>query len=259
MTYDEIVAALMTLNEVPQNKSDENFARILPSAFLYAEGRIFRDLSLIITAINQPAQMTARVRQFILPASILALRNLNLVTPAGPLTFTSKRTPLERISPEALDYFWPQDSFKVGKPQKYAIVGDAQPMVSPPNPMTPVDQPQVLSHIVRVMPTPDQAYYVEAWGDVRPLTLSSSCSVTYLTFNYPELYIAACMVFLAGYQRDFGSQAEDPQRAVSWEGQYQNLRAGALIETARMKGEGPGFTAQPPTPVAMAGAPNATG
>ena len=44
--------------------------------------------------------------------------------------------------------------------------------------------------------------------------------------RYPELLLCACMVFASGYQRDFGAQAEDPQKAVSWEIAVQVSDAG---------------------------------
>ena len=36
--YDETVKALQTMLEVPLNQTDENFMRILPRIFEYAEG-----------------------------------------------------------------------------------------------------------------------------------------------------------------------------------------------------------------------------
>jgi len=57
-----------------------------------------------------------------------------------------------------------------------------------------------------------------------------------LSVYYPELLIAACMVYGSGYQRDFGAQADDPAKAVSWEAQYAALRQGVMEQVARMAG-----------------------
>ena len=243
MTYDEIVEALKVLNEVPLNNSDENFMRILPTIFLYADGRIYRDLVFLQTTIFQPGTLVARNRELALPVSVLVLKGINLCTPPQPISTTSKRTPLERVPPDVLDFFWPQSSFRPGQPQKYAVIG------TPPS----ATAPQTLGLTVRFMPTPDAAYPVEFHGDIRPLPPSNKNQETYLTVTYPELYIAACMIACAGYQRDFGAQADDPARAQSWEGQYGSLRQGVMLEVARMRGEGPGYTASTPAPAAQAG------
>jgi hypothetical protein len=96
------------------------------------------------------------------------------------------------------------------------------------------------------MPSPDRIYIGEVYGGIQPRPLSDSNPETYLSRYYAELLIAACMVFLTGYQRDYGAQSDDPQRAMSWEAQYQTLKAGVTQETGRQRGEGPGFTALPP-------------
>jgi hypothetical protein len=248
MTYDEIVEALKTLCEVPLNNTDENFQRIVPSMFLYADGRIYRDLVFLQQNITQPATLVARNRELALPKSVLVLRNVNLCQPAMPISTNTRRTPLERLPPEILDFLWPQSSFRPGPPVKYAVVGS----------VTQGDT-QVLSLTVRFAPTPDAAYPVEFLGDIRPLPPANDNPETFLTVTYPELYIACCMIFAAGYQRDFGAQAEDPARAQSWESQYTKLRDGVALEAARQRGEGPGFTAVTPAPLSQPRAPNAIG
>jgi hypothetical protein len=237
------------MNEVPLNNTDENFTRIVPRMFLYADGRIYRELMFLQTFMTQPSTLIVRNRELALPASVMNLRGINLCTPAIAIGPTTKRTPLERVPSDILDYLWPQSSFRPGPPVKYGVIGGIAPVTVPPA------ASQVLQLTVRFMPTPDQAYPVEFLGDIRPLPPSSSNPETYLTVYYPELYMAACMIFAAGYQRDFGAQAEDPQRAQSWEAQYSNLKASAMLEAARMRGEGPGFTAVTPAPMAQPRAP----
>jgi hypothetical protein len=87
------------------------------------------------------------------------------------------------------------------------------------------------------MPVPDKDYATEYFGVVRPALLSSVNTETFLSVNYADLFCAACMVFASGYQRDFGSQADDPAKAVSWNGTYETLRASAMLEAGRMKGD----------------------
>ncbi len=245
MNYDELVATLKVMCEVVPNNTNDAFNRILPAMFLYADGRIYKDLVFLQTTMFQPATLVARNRELAVPASVVVLKGINLCTPPMPVSTITRRTPLERIPADVLDFVWPQSAFRPGQPQKYAVIGklvDAATM------------PQQLGLIVRFMPTPDAAYPVEFHGDVRPLPPSNKNPETYLTVTYPELYIAACMIFAAGYQRDFSAQSDDPQRAVSWESQYGMLRQGAMLEAARMRGEGPNYTAATPAPAAQAGA-----
>lgn len=257
MTYDEIVAQLMTMLEVPLNQSDTNFTRILPAMFNHAEGRIWGDLNFLVTDITQPVQLTANAREFALPDSVIILEQIAVCTPVGAITNASKRVTLERISPVALDMFWPQANFKPGVPQKYAVLGNrvpsSQTLVMNPGDMsqTLTVVPEQLSYIVRLMPTPDKAYMAELTGTIHPEVISPTNPKTFLSTRYPELLLAACMVFGSGYQRDFGAQADDPTRAVSWDAQYKALLQGIMVEHARMRGEGPGFTSQPPAPVAQ--------
>jgi hypothetical protein len=227
MTYDETVSQLKTLLAVEMNDEDANFTRVLPSMMLYADGRIFRDLPFLAQKITQPATLIANNREFLLPPNVRVLRAINVMTPVGPITLTSKRNPLERISVESLDFYWPDASYKPGVPQKYAILG-----LSTPAPLPGAD----IVYQVRVMPTPDKAYSAELLGDIRPDPLAPENPETFLSVYYPELLIAACMIYGTGYQRDFGAQADDPARAVSWEAQYAALRQGVGQQVARMAG-----------------------
>jgi hypothetical protein len=233
MTFDDCVSWLKTMLAVQLNDDDSNFTRILPAMFLYADGRIYRELTFLATKITQPVRLIAGSREFALPASVRVLQSINVVTPEGPITNTSKRKLLERITPEALDFFWPQASFKPALPQKFAVVGNVQPIPQQLASQTAVSQ--VMSHTVRLMPQPDKSYYAELYGDIRPAPLSADNPETYLSVYYPELFLCACMVFGSGYQRDFGAQADDPARAISWEGQYNMLRQGVTLEALRMR------------------------
>lgn len=230
MTYDEVVVTLHTMLAVPLNSEDSNFTRIIPTMFAYADGRIYRELQFLATTTSQTAPVIARNREMLLPDNILVLRLVNICTPVGPITFNTRRHDLERISPEALDMFWPQSSLRPGIPKKYALVGSTPPSVVP-------GQLQALTYTLRFMPSPDKAYQAEFLGVIRPEILSSTNRETFLSVHYPDLFICACMVFGSGYQRDYGAQADDPARAMSWETQYKYLRDAIAAEAARMRGE----------------------
>lgn len=243
MNYDEVIKNLQTLAEIPLNQEDENWARIIPLMFAYAEGRIYRDLDFLATTTITLGDTVARNREVDLPATILVLRQLSVICPSGlvepeksgVIKLRDARKVLERYSPEALDMVWPAETFRPGVPEKYAIIGKMMPQVMPH--IMPVPTvPQVFSQVIRLAPTPDKAYPLEFLGVVRPDPISSRNPETYLSITYPDLLCAACMVFIAGYQRDYGAQADDPAKAMSWESAYQGLRASVALEATRMKG-----------------------
>lgn len=237
--YDEWLKAMQTLCIIPLNQTDENFQRMTERALEYGENRIYRELNFLPMLNSATALLTINNREAALPVTVLVLESINVLTPVGALGNSSVRHTLERVSVQALDIFWPQASFLPGVPQKYALIGA----------MT-VGPPQAFSYTARMAPEPDAAYTAEYIGVVRPNPLSSLNTTTYLSTFYPDLLIAACMVFMAGYQKDFGAQSEDPQKGMSWEKTYTSLREGALLEQARMRGEGPGWSEQAPAPIA---------
>jgi len=232
VTYDEVLKNLQTIAEIPLNQEDENFKRVVPLMFNYAEGMIYRELDFLVTKGQVNGTLVKSNREAMLPSEVLVLNQLNVVVQAVrtyPVwsklsVLTQTRITLERVSMEAIDLFWPQSELRQDIPKKYAILGkDFGP-------------PDGLQQIIRFMPTPDQAYPVEFIGVVRPAVLSPTNPMTFLSRTYPELLCAACMIFICGYQRDFGSQADDPAKALSWTATYEKLKQGVMSEVGRSKG-----------------------
>ena len=252
MNYSEVIAALQILGAIPQNSEDANFQKIVPAMFHYADGRIYREINFLNTDVITEVMLTPGARDYALPRRVLTVRNLAILTPRDPLNTPVEMTPQkrrhfpERVSPEALDMFWPQTNLRPSVPRKYAIIGfmripEQQPSTDPPgtqpNPPTYVPEKFVLS--LRWMPAPDRAYMAEIYGGVEPEILSDDNPETLLSRYYPELLIAACMVYLTGYQRDYGAASDDPQRAMSWETQYKTLRDGVMAEEVIRSGQPP--------------------
>lgn len=86
-----------------------------------------------------------------------------------------------------------------------------------------------------IAPVSDIPLQAEIVGTMRLIPLSSSNTSNFLSTYLSDLYLAAVMIFMSGYQRDFGQQSDDPKLAVSWEAQYQVLLRSAEIEEARKK------------------------
>ena len=98
-----------------------------------------------------------------------------------------------------------------------------------------------------VAPFPDQTYNVEVVGAVRPTPLYTSQTTSPLTVFFPDLFVAASMVFATGYQRNFGASVDDPQAGVNWESHYKNLLMDAKTEEARKRFLAVRYQSDPPT------------
>lgn len=213
LTYATYVTALSTLTTIPSSNTE--FQAILPDCIDYAEQRIYRELNLLSTVVRDASQALApNSRNFTLPTSqgtFVVVNGINVITPAGTAPDNGTRNPLTPVSRDYLDLVWPSAT-GTGLPTAFAMITQTSIVVGP---------------------WPDDAYVVEVIGTQRPTPISSSNTQTFVSINLPDLFLAASMVFMAGYMRNFGSQADDPQMAQSWEGQYQTLKGSAATEEAR--------------------------
>lgn len=191
------------------------FDTMIASTIDYTENRIQRDLDLLGTIVTDASPtMTANTRKQTLPAvngGIFVVASQIRLIVAGV-----RQPPLEAVSRDFLDYAWPDENSLGASilPQQWA----------------PNDQVSVL---VGPAPATTQAY--EIVGTARVAQLSNTNTSNFLTQRMPDLYVAASMIFLSGYQRDFGAQADDPKMALSWESTYQTLKASATVEEARKR------------------------
>lgn len=220
-TYVEQIANIMAVKSTtPQ------FQTMLPGMIDYAEQRIYREIDLLNTVVrDSSASLSTGNRNFNLPVTsngiFVTVQGINVITPAGAVPDTGTRVALQPISRDYLDTVHNSSTGATGVPKFFAMI----------------DQDSII-----VGPRPAAGYVVEVIGTIRPNALSTSNPNTFLTQYLPDLFLAASMVFGSGYQRDFGSQADNPQQAASWEMQYQTLFKSANAEELRKKFAGPGWT-----------------
>lgn len=231
LTYDSYVASIANLLVVPT--SDEGFQQALPNIIDDAELRIYRDLDLLATSVTDATDaVTAGVRNFSLPSTngtFVVVETINIITPAGTTDpEQGTRNPVMPVSLEALNMMFPSSS------------GSA----------APVYFARYNENSVAFGPWPNGAYQVEVIGTIRPTALSSTNVTTVLSVYFPDLFVAASMVFGAGYQKNFGSAVDDPKAAVTWESHYQALLGSADVEEGRKKFEGAGWSPDSPAPQA---------
>lgn len=231
LTYSQYVTDLANLLVVPTG--DAGFQTVLPNIIDDAEQRLYRELDLLNTIVRDSSSTLATgTRTFNLPTSIgtfLVTEDINVITPFGTSNpELGTRNPLVPVSKEYLDFTWPSSNAST-VPQYFAMVTQSTVVVGP---------------------WPDQAYQVEVVGTQRPAPLSVSNVTTLLSWYFPDLMIAASMVFGAGYQQNFGASVDNPQMGINWESHLQNLMKSAEVEEARKKFTTAGWSSKQPAPLA---------
>lgn len=229
-TYAQWVTAIAGL--IVETESRLEFQAILPSCIDYAEQRIYRELDLLSTVTKDYAPLLAGNRNFLLPQNVgrfVVTNGFNVITPAlAPIVDNAIRNQMVPVSRDYLDAVW-GSAAGAGLPRLYAPVTDQGFIVGP---------------------WPDASYTIEVIGTIRPNPLSAANPTTYLTLYLPDLWFATTMVFMAGWQQNFGSQADNPQMAQSWETQRNILLASANIEEQRKRYAAGAWSSLSPAPVA---------
>jgi hypothetical protein len=228
-SYVQQLANLAVVKLDLSNPADE-FTILLPQAITYAENRIYRDIDFLSTVSRSSTyQFVAGNRNLTIPAAdFVTLQELNVITPAtisDPEQGT--RNPLLPTTKEFLNNVYGFIG-ETGVPQYFALI----------------DQNSVI-----VGPWPNNTYTVEVTGTVRPASLSATNQTTFISLYLPDLFLMASMIFVSGYQRNFGRQSDDPAMAQSYESQYKTLLTGAMIEEARKKFQASAWSSMSP-PVA---------
>lgn len=227
MTYAEYIATMVVMLSVP-DAADENFVIYLPRMIDYAENRMFRDLDFIDTMKEvDTGDLTPGTRTVAVPGSIQILQSAAVISPASTAAAAGTRNPLQRVSMELLNFVAPTGT--QGLPVYYALI----------------DQ-----ETIALGPTPDAAYRVNCYGQYQPDPLSSTNTSTFLTEQFPDMYVAVSLVFGFGEQQNFGAQSDNPQAAQSWEAQYQLLLTSANLNEDRKKAWSAAWQAMTPAPAA---------
>ena len=237
MTYSTYQTALSTLTAIPTTNAD--FIAILPNVIDYSEQRIYRELDLLTEDVRDSSAATlTNNRNFTLPTSIgtfQVISGINIITPASTTAEQGTRNPCTPVSRDVLDLIYPS-STGATLPTMFSYL--SQSLVA--------GQTNIL-----LGPWPDASYTVEVIGKIIPAPLSATNTTTFLSLYLPDLLLAASMVFMSGYLKNFGAQADDARQAQSWEGQYQLLKASADVWESRKKFAGASWTSKQVEPTAV--------
>jgi len=214
LTYTTYKTQIATLAVVAE--TDANFLAILPQTITYAENRMCRDLDFLSTVASSTAySLAAGNRNLTVPAgAFVTIQEANVLLPAGATDpDISTRVALLPTTKEFLNTVYTSIS-GASVPQYFAMFNQSSMVVGP---------------------WPDNNYTVEIIGTQRPASLSADNTETFISLYLPDLFIMASMIYISGYQRNFGRQSDDPSMAQSYESQYKALLSGAMIEEARKK------------------------
>ena len=224
MDYTSYVNSLCNIMAITSTTTQ--FQTVLPNIIDYAEQRMYRELDLINTIVQNSTGATAALnRNFVLPSNppngnFITVQGMNVITPPSTSVNNGQRNQLQPVTRDFLDSTYGGPS-TVGVPQYFAMITQFTAILGP---------------------WPDNQYQIEVIGTIRPQPLSTSNTTTFLTQYLPDAFLAASMIFASGYMRDFGSQSDNPQQASSWEAQYQSLMQSASAEELRKKFAGPQWT-----------------
>lgn len=234
MDYGSYISQIANL--MAADSTTPEFQTMVQGMIPYAEDRIYRELDLLnTTVVNYANSFTAGSRSFTLPTNgangiFYTVTGINVITPAGATPDAGTRNQMTAVTMDYLNAVW-NSATGASVPQEFAMVNQ---------------------FTIVVGPWPDANYNVEVVGTIQPAPLSSTNTTTFLTDYLQDLFVAASMVFASGYMRDFGSQADNPQQAQSWESQYQTLLKSAMLLELRKKWAGPGWTPFSSVPIAPA-------
>lgn len=199
--------------------ADPNFQTMIPNMLDYAELRIQRNLDLLDNTVRDSSgTLTPGSISFTLPTvngTFIVVNQLNVITPVGTSNANSgTRNPLTKCSSELIYTLWPSSNGST-VPKYFAAL----------------DQDVML-----VAPFPDAGYNVEVVGTQRFQSLYISQTTSVLSVFFPDLLIAASMVFASGYQQNYGAAGVDnPGQGTNWESQYTGLLKSAVTEEARKR------------------------
>lgn len=246
LTYNGYVAAVAilavedteTVGGVAQGV-DASFNTVLPQALNYAEQRIQRDLDLIGLEFVDSTSYTLTAGSDTLSVDVNEF--------AIPRTFVVNGVPCLPVTRQFLQNVYGPGSTN-GQPIYVAPGGGDQLSGG------------AVSLNYLFGPIPDQNYPVTISGLqwmpslAKNATLSlADTAVTLISAYLPDLLVMASMIYISGFQRDFGAQMDDADQAVTYETQYQALLKGALDVGYRQRFEAAGWTAESTSPV---GTPN---
>lgn len=225
LNYSSLITSAANLLVVPS--TDANFLTFVPNGIEDAEGRIYRDCDFLRTITRTSTivcSTTTRNVSLSTDVTWVVVESVNLLSTGGT------RTPLPQVSRDYIDAVYPSNTSSASTitPSVFAMVTDQTFMVGPPS---------------------GSPLSLEVVGTIRPTPLSSGNSSTYLTQQFPDLFLSAFCAYAAAYMKNWGAATDDPRSGLTWTAAYQNTLQGVMSEEQRKKSQGPAWTPKSPSPM----------
>lgn len=230
MDYAGNLAALIQYAGDSGYATNPDFLAQLPTFIFSAENRILRDLDLLACRVTDTTgSLTANSRVFALPTEIgifQVVETIQVIDQKG-----IRHPPLLPMSKEVMDAIYP-DEHAVGAP-------------SIPRNWAPYTAASVL-----VGPAPGFGFTMQVYGVQFPATLSAANPSTFISTTLPDLFLAAEMIDVSGWLRNFGAASDDPAMARDWGQEYERIKGLANAWELRRKVQAAGWSTRLPNPVA---------
>ena len=167
---------------------------ILENLILNAQQRIFYDVPVDADRVEYQGTLAADTNTVRVPAGMVFVRGVEVFNSTssrtGAATWLQKRDRTflneyvgQLTGPEGSQTG--QDT--TGLPKYYAMFGGATGLSS------------TASGNIVMAPTPDANYLINIHGNVMPATLESGNQTNYISLNYPQLLLYACLVEAYGF------------------------------------------------------------
>lgn len=238
--YIEQIATLAVVNTTTVSGVvqgvDPAFNALIPSMLNYAELRIQREVDLLASKTNISTYvMTLGVNTLsISPNDFVTVQTVGILGGAQLIPTTN----------EFISNVYGDSSF-LATPIYFAMYGGDYAAAG------------ANSNNIIFGPYPDHFYPLSITGTQRLTslyffanTIQADTHYTFISAYLPDLLVMASMIYISGFQRNFGRQSDDPAMAMSYESQYQVLLTSAIVEEARKKFQGAAWTSMGPATVA---------
>ena len=183
LSYDDLVTNIRNYTEVDANVLT---TAVLENIILNSQYRIMRDIPIDADKKQQSGNLVTGQETINAPAGCLYIRAIQVYDSTSAITGPNDFLLKKDIS-FLQEYVPSTESAKRGKPKYYAMFGGA------------TGNTDTTSGRMMFAPVPDTTYKFRVHYDVMPATLESSNPTNYISLNFPNGLLYACLVETYGF------------------------------------------------------------
>jgi len=183
LSYSDLVTNIRNYTEVDANVLT---TAVLENIILNAQYRIMRDIPIDADKKQQSGNLVTGQETINAPAGCLYVRAIQVYDSTSAITGPNDFLLKKDIS-FLQEYVPSTESSKRGKPKYYAMFGGA------------TGNTDTTSGRMMFAPVPDTTYKFRVHYDVMPATLASDNTTNYISLNFPNGLLYACLVETYGF------------------------------------------------------------